>query len=215
MVDQATAGKSHEQLARRLCTDRAIVLLCARQLGDRMSDVTGKLTPEQALEIVERLYQKGGEIREAVVAEAMDVLAEFTLDEIADEVFDVLDSIDVQDCWDQAGGSSTGHTTPNEAAIDFVEEELQPFFDQVERYHELGMAEQEAAYCKGVLLGIYRFEHEAESDVKQLAEEIPAECAGNLLEEWHERNPEQAGIDAMYAFIRERCPEWADWLKEE
>jgi hypothetical protein len=180
-----------------------------------MSDVIGKLTSEQALEVVERLAQKGGEIREAVVAEAMSVLADFSLDEIADEVFDVLDSVDVQDCWDRAGGSPAGPTPPNEAAIDIIEEELQPFFDQAERYHELGMPEQEATYCQGVLLGIYRFERESEVELKRLAEEIPAECAGNLLEEWQERNPEQAGIDAMYAFIRERCPEWADWLKDE
>jgi hypothetical protein len=180
-----------------------------------MSDVIGKLTSEQALEIVERLCRKGGEIREAVVAEAMNLLAEFSLDGTADEVFNALDSIDVQDCWDRAGGSRDGYTSPDEAALDIVEEELQPFFDQVERYHELKMPEQEAAYCMAVLLGIYHFEHESKSDFRTLAEDIPAECAGNLLEEWRERNPEQAGIDAMYAFIRERCAKWASWLKDE
>jgi hypothetical protein len=185
------------------------------QLGDRMGDVIGKLTSEQALKIIERLCRKGGEIREAVVAEAMNLLVEISLDGTADDVFDALDSIDVQDCWDRAGGSRDGYTSPDEAAVDLVEEELQPFFDQVERYHELGMPEQEAAYCKGVILGIYRYEQESKSEFKEWAQDIPDECAGYLLETWRERNPEQAGIDAMHTFIRERCPKWAKWLKDE
>ena len=180
-----------------------------------MIDVTGKLTAEQALEIVQRLYRKGGELRAAVVAEAMSLLAEFSLDETAGEVFDALDLIDVQDCWDRAGGPRDGYASPDEAAVDIIEEELQPFFDQVERYHELGMPEHEATYCMAVMLGIYRFEHESKSEFKQLAEDIPAECAGNLLEEWRARHPEQARIDAVHVFIRERCPKWAGRLREE
>jgi hypothetical protein len=180
-----------------------------------MSDVIGKLTAEQALQIVERLARQGGDIRDAIVAEAMKLLTEFSLEETAEQVFDALDLIDVQDCWDRAGSSRDGYTSPDEAALDIIEEELQPFFDQVERYHELGMAEQEATCCMAVILGVYRFEHESKSEFKKLAADIPAECAGNLFEEWRVRNPAQAGIDAMHAFIRERCPKWASWLKEE
>jgi hypothetical protein len=178
-----------------------------------MSDVIGKLTSEQALEIVERLYQRGGDIRDAVVAEAMKLLTEFSLDDTADEVFDALDLIDVQECFDQAGGSGEGHTSPDEAAVDIIEEELQPFFDQVERYHELAMGEQEATYCMAVILGIYRFAHESKSEFKQVADDAPAEFAYNLLEDWRARKPPQATVEAMEAFIRERCPKWAGWPK--
>jgi hypothetical protein len=180
-----------------------------------MTDVIGKLTAEQALEIVERLARKGGNIREAIVAEAMNVLTEFSLDDVAEEVFDALDLIDVQDCFDLADSAREGDTSPREAALDIIEEELQPFFDQAECYHELGMGEQEATYCMAVILGVYRFEHESKSEFKKLAADIPAGCAGNLMEDWRGRNPAQGGIDAMCAFIRERCPKWASWLKEE
>jgi len=43
--------------------------------------------------------------------------------------------------------------------------------------------------------------------------DIPAECAGFLLAKWLKRNREKGGIDAMHEIIRERCPEWAKWLK--
>jgi hypothetical protein len=179
-----------------------------------MNDVTGKLTPEQALEIVERLCRKGGDIRDIIVAEAVSLLSEFTLEEIADEVFDALDLIDIQDCWDLAGGAQEGAPPPREAAVDIIEEELQPFFDQVERYHELGLIEQEAAYCKGMLLGIYRFEQESESEIKPLAADLPADCATSLVDQWRLRNGGKAAAAAMEAFIRERCPKWAAWLGE-
>ncbi len=178
-----------------------------------MTDVISKLTAEQALQVVERLCRQGGAIRDAVVAEAMDLLTKFSPDETADEVFDALDLLDIQDCWDQSGRSRTGYTSPDEAAANIIEEKLQPFFEQVERYHDLGMPEQETTYCMAVVFGIYRFDHESKSQFKQLAEDIPAECAGNLLEEWRARNPEQARIDTMHRFIRERCPKWAGWVR--
>ena len=86
-----------------------------------MNDVVSRLTAEQALKIVERLARKGGELRDAVVTEAMHVLTEIDLEETADEVFDVLDSIDVQDCWDRSGRSRAGYTSPDEAAAELIE----------------------------------------------------------------------------------------------
>ena len=183
--------------------------------GGRMDDMISKLTAEQALKILERLGRKGGKIREAVVTEAMNVLTEIDLDETADEVFVALDAIDVQDCWDRSGSSRDGYTSPDEAAVEIIEEKLQPFFDQVERYHELGMPEQEAAYCMGVIFGIYRYQRESTSEFSEWSVDIPTECAGLLLDRWRERNREKASINAMHEFIRERCPEWAKWLEDE
>ena|SRR6516164_1381310 len=132
-----------------------------------MCDLIRKLTPEQALEVLMRLTDKGGAIRDAVLAEAGNLLSEIDLDEIADEVFLVLDSIDVQHCWDRAGSSRDGYTSPDEAAAELIDEQLQPFFDQAGRYHELGMTEEEATYCSGVILGVYRYEHESKSEFRQ------------------------------------------------
>jgi hypothetical protein len=179
-----------------------------------MDDVISKLTPEQALNIVVRLGRKGGKIGEAVVTEAMNVLTEIDLDGTADEVFVVLDSIDVQDCWDRSGASRYGYTSPDEAAAEIIEEELQPFFDQIDRYRELEMPEQEATYCMGVILGIYRYERESKSNFKEWSEDIPAECAGSLFDRWRERNREKGIADVMQEFIRVRCPEWVQWLKD-
>ena len=174
-----------------------------------MNDVIKKLTAEQALDVVKRLNEKGGEIGEAVLAEATNLLRAVNMETTADEVFFVLDSIDVQDCWGRSGRSRHGYTEPSEAAVELVEEELQPFYDQAARYRELGMAEQETTYCMGVILGIYRYEHESKSAFREWAVDIPIECAGYLLSTWRERNQNAVAAAAMDEFIRQRCPKWA------
>jgi len=180
-----------------------------------MTDVISMLTAEQALMIVSRLCRTGGILRDAVVAEAMSVLTEIDVDTIADEVFVALDSIDVQDCWDRSGRSRDGYTSPDEAAAEIVEEELQPYLDQIERYRALAMPEQELAFCMGVLLGIYRYPKESKSEFSEWSIDIPAECAGLLMDQWRKRHKGGAAVGAMEAFIRARCPEWTRSLKDK
>ena len=160
-----------------------------------------------------RLSEEGGAIRNAVVAEARNVLSGIDLDQIANEVFFVLDSVDVRDCWDRAGSSRDGYTSPDEAAVELVEEQLRPFSDQAGRYHDLGMADEEATYCQGVILGIYRYEHESKSEFREWAVDIPIECAGALLTDWRERGQDSISAAAMEEFIRDRCcPHWARYF---
>jgi hypothetical protein len=103
---------------------------------------------------------------------------------------------------------------PDEAAAELIDEELQPFIDQIERYNELGMFEQEATYCAGVILGIYRYERESLSEFRAWAVDISGDCAGFLLDNWKRRTREEQRINAMLKFLHERCPEWARWLKK-
>ena len=70
-----------------------------------MDDVIRKLTAEQAFEVVLRLHRHGGKLREAVVTEAMSVLTEIDLNEIADTVLFALEAIDAEDCGNRSGRS--------------------------------------------------------------------------------------------------------------
>ncbi len=177
-----------------------------------MDDLLHKLTGEQALEAVRRLAGRKGAIAEAVAAMARDVLTAVDIEGVGDEVFSTLDFIDVQDCWDRAGASRDGYKDEVEAATELVEEELQPFFDQADRYHELGMGAQERDYCMGVVLGAYRYVQESDSEFKDWCEDIPVNCAGYLLNRWRKRTTEPSSRAAMDEFIRDRCPTWAKYL---
>ena len=180
-----------------------------------MTDVIDKLTPEQAWQIVRRLADKGGAIREALVAEATGLLTDIDRDDLAQQVFEILDEIDVQDCWNRAGGSRDDYVGPDDAAAEIFEEQLQPYVDQLKRYHDLGMPEQEAAYCEGVILGVYRYEKESKSEFRNWCEDMPAECAGDLLDAWKKRNREKVRRAAMDSFVRAHCPDWVSWLTDK
>ena len=183
-----------------------------------MDDVIKKLTAAQAFEIVKRLSEKGGEIAKVLLAEASNLLMAVDLNETADEVFRALDSIDVQDCWARSGKSRYGYTEPSEAAVELVEEELRPFYDQAARYRELGMTEQNMTYSMGVILGIYRYEHESKSEFRKWCEDVPIESLGVIFPAaccaWN--FPSLSDFDtpllAAGFFIQRRCPTWASYL---
>jgi len=177
-----------------------------------MNNLLQKLTGEQALEVLRRLADSKGAIAEAVNATARGVLAGVDIEEVGEDVFLALDFIDVQDCWDRAGASRDGYKDSVEAATEIIEDELQPFYDQVDRYHELGMGEQERNYCMGILLGAYRYVQESDSEFKEWCEDIPISCTGGMLDGWRKRVTDSSSHAAMDAFIEKRCPAWARYL---
>ena len=176
------------------------------------SDILKQLTPEQALKVVRRLYEREVDIRQAVMEEVNSVLKAIDRNETAEEVFFVLDSIDVQDLWDNSGAKQSGYISPDEAAVEMIEDELEPFFDQVRRYHQLRMFPQEQTYCMGVLQGIYRFDQESKSQFKDWAVDIPIECFGYLLDEWRKNCQNATATTEMDEFIRNSCPNWAKYI---
>jgi hypothetical protein len=173
-----------------------------------MSGLISSLTGEQAYEVVVRLAKQGGAVAEAVMAAAKGVLNAVDVDEIAEDVFDALDGIEVEECWDRAGASRDGYTSPDEAAYELVEEALEPFAEQIRQYRKLKMLERERESCQGVVLGAYRYEQESTSAFKDWCQEAHLSCAGNLLDAWRKRTADPSAKAAMDEFIRQRCPGW-------
>ena len=177
-----------------------------------MGDILAQLTPEQALEVVRRLYKRDKNIRQAIMEEAKSVLEAIDVDETAEEVFFMLDSIDVQDLWDRSGAGRDGYSSPGEEAVEMMEEELAPFFEQVRRYQQLRMFPQAQTYCMGVLLGIYRFDQESKSEFREWAVDIPLECFGYLLDEWRKGCESSTAGTEMDEFVKNSCPNWAKYI---
>ena len=166
------------------------------------------MTGEQAHEVVMRLAKKGGPVADAVMEAAKGVLNAVDVDDIAEDVFDSLDRINVESCWDRAGASRDGYTSTDEAAYELVEEALQPFAEQSRQYRKLRMLEQEREYCMGVVLGAYRYEQESTSEFKDWCQDAPLSYVGNLLDAWRKKAADPSAKAAMAEFIRQRCPGW-------
>ncbi len=61
----------------------------------------------------------------------------------------------------------------------------------------------------GVLWGIYRFEHEGESEFKDWAADVSGECFGYLEEEYEKRCKDKKQIKRIENFLIKECPKWA------
>ncbi len=171
--------------------------------------ILDKISPDEALRILYELYSKNSSIRDTIISEAEKVLSDINIDEIADDVYYELDSIEVEELWDRSGPSRDGYSSPDEMAYEMIEEVLFPYKEQVKKYQDIGMSHQAKTYCMGVLKGIYQYDHESESEFKNWATDMPPECFGLLLEEWRDRCSQEDDIKEMHKFISDECPKWS------
>jgi len=171
------------------------------------------LSGEDALRVLKDLCATDAELRTRILAGAKKVLSAVDCDGVAEDVFFSLDILDVEELWDRSGPHRHGYSSPDEVAVEMIEEALRPYQDRLEQYERMGMAEQ---YCMGVLKGIYRFEHESQTEFKDWSPDIPAECFGGILDDWRKHCQARQDRKNMNEFISRECPEWAKWaIKRE
>ena len=167
------------------------------------------LSSDQALDILHRLVARGGDVADAVAAEAVALLSEVDRETVANEVYLMLDSIDVQDCWDRSGKHRQGYVHEDEVAYELIQEVLRPFDDQIAQYRLSEMESQEMQYTQGVVVGLYRYHKESGSEFKDWCVDLPESFAQEILESWNKRqtkNPE--ALQAMAVYLEKRCPDW-------
>jgi hypothetical protein len=170
-----------------------------------------KISGDEALKILRRLAEKDPKIRKQIEEVAEQILKEVDVEEICEEVYFALDEIRVEELWDRAGPKRDGYTSPDEIAVEMMEEVLEPYNEGVVRYLKLGMAQEAKLYCMGVLKGIYQFEQESKSEFKDWATENAAEFFRDLLEKWQHNPSNQNDLIEMKKFLEKNCSKWANW----
>ena len=176
---------------------------------ESLKSILDNITSDQAVQILKALWEKRSDLRTTIVKEAESLLGSVDPDEIAEDLFFALESIDVHELWDRSGSHSDGYTSPEDMAMEMVEEELAPFSDQIERYHNLGQHEEEKLYCMGVLKGLYRFDKEARSEFRDWASDVAGECFQFILNNWEKQKGNECFAGEMDEFIKVTCPKWA------
>lgn len=176
-----------------------------------MKNILDNISGDDALRVLRSLCASDSEIRKRIVLEVEKVLSDVDCDEVASEVFFELDAIGIEELWGRSGPSRHGYSSPDEMAVEMVEEALKPYGDKVQEYRRIGMPEQSRQYCMGILKGIYRFDNESKSEFKDYATDIPGECFGWLLDEWRRECTRKRDVKEMNEFLSRECPKWAKW----
>ena len=173
-----------------------------------MDQIVAALTETQKAELIRRLHDRGGEVRQALLEEARNVLKDVDSHEVAEEVFMDLDMIQVETLWDNSGPTRDGYISPEDEALDLMEEELEPHVQQVWGYLQLDMQAEASTYLQGILLGLYRYDQESDSEFKDWAVDIPINLFGALLDNWREKIGNYSRKTEIDAFCQKMCPKW-------
>lgn len=142
------------------------------------------ITPLEALQILKMLCEEDTSIKRRIEDMFLNQVHEVEASEIADEVFSDLDFLAVGELWDRSGSHRDGYTDPGDAAMEMIEEIIEPHLKNMERLHSLGMLQEEMRYCMGVISGLHMFANEATTDFKDWSVDLPGELASQILMEW-------------------------------
>ena len=147
-------------------------------------EILEKINGYEALLILKILADEDRSIANRIEQIALENLRDVDIESVASEVYFVLNTIEVEDLWDQSGSTTYGYVEPGERAWEMIEESLEPFTNELNRYLDLSLNDEAKKYCMGILKGIHRFDTESTSQFKDWAEDAPDDLFDRILDDW-------------------------------
>jgi len=144
-----------------------------------------RLKPGEAAAVLRRLLEAHPDLASEAEEMARSLLHQVDYQEVAAEIEDEIRALDYEDLNARAGSHEWGYVEPSEAAVDILEETLEPFVEDLERHLELGLEAEALEICKGLVLGCYRLSKREGGNVLGWAPDFPGEAAGHALGLWY------------------------------
>lgn len=176
-------------------------------------DVLKSISVEEASTVLHQLVATSPAIRKKAEEIALTLLADVDVEDVADEVLWELESLVVEDVWDQSGSTRDGYVDPGDYAWQMFEDVLAPFLEQLRKCQKLSMNDQAKLYCMGILEGIHRFETDSTTEYKDWAVDAPGEYFVRIYNEWKKEAKRKKDITEVKSFIRDLNPEKAKYCK--
>lgn len=150
---------------------------------DPLSDID----PEDAYGILLQLVRDEPRLRRKVRKLAEGALGDVDVRDVASEVFEDLQGLQVEDLWDEAGPTrDDGYVSEGEAARTMMEQALEPHIHEVKKLWKLELRDPSARYMKGVLKGLARFKLTSHTKFKEWASDEPYTYFRDLMDTWKE-----------------------------
>jgi len=174
------------------------------------AELIAKLSGDDAKQLLMHLADDHEDIAELVTSEGLAYVREDSPDweDVAGDVQMDLEGIDVQDLWDRSGATARGYRDLCEVAYEMLEDELTPYWEQMDKYATLGLAEELLACCQGILAGLYAFDHESTTEFKDHVPDEVSEIAGETLERWLKLKPGTPARQTLRQFLEQQCPNY-------
>lgn len=162
-------------------------------------EIIKALEPSSAIRILMELC-KDVALCERIVALAKNSLSAVNTGDIADKVFRSLNSIQIEDLWDNSGTTRWGYKDETEVAFEMIGDVLVAYTRKMEQYRELGMKKEEKEFCKGIISGLLRYGESGSNAFYDAVPDDPYTHAENVLYDWKKNNSDEdiAEIQAVY-----------------
>lgn len=168
-------------------------------------EVLDDIICDHSYTILNRLSRENEDLKKRIEKIALEYMKGVDEEAVADDLFDDLDSIPVEDVWDNSGSTRDGYVDPNDLAWEMFEETLEPYLKEARRYHGLSMNSEMDSYYMGILKGLYRFEKESNSEYKDWAVDAPEENFETIKEEWMKKCTNRKEVEK---YVKKNFPDW-------
>ena len=164
-----------------------------------------EIISDHSISILNRLSREDEDLKKKIEEIALEYMTEVDEEDVADELFDDLDSIPVEDVWHNSGGTAYGYVDPYDLAWEMFEEKVEPYLEEARKYHGLSMFSDMDSYYMGILKGLYQFEKESNSEYKDWAVDAPGDNFKTIKEEWMKKCTDQKEVEKR---VKKNFPDW-------
>ncbi len=134
---------------------------------------------------------------------------ESDVEDVALAVQSDLEFLDVEDVWDQAGKTRYGYQDPSDVAADMFDAAIAPYEEQFEKCIEVGSLSSARLTGMGILLGIYRFEHDSVTEFSDWVADVPLDRFLEIVERIKTMSEDKNETAELNTFIASICPMWS------
>jgi hypothetical protein len=167
-------------------------------------DFLSTLTDNQAHLVLIHLLKSNPDLVEVATAIARDLVSGINEEEIADEVCSALSDLDVHQLWEESGGSYDGYMDPCEHSYEMMEEIIDPYCEEMERYLDREMMEEACSYCRGIIRGICQYMNNEAGEFADWAVDNEDGLTCDVIERWKDRCSDSQQALELEAF-RKNC----------
>jgi hypothetical protein len=145
---------------------------------------------------------------------AKTLLRDENFEDIAGDVYDSRQVLGYDELNGRAGRHEWGYVEPGEAAEEILSETVGSLLEDLKRRVDLGLEEEALQMCKGLVLGLYRLDHNGGGELLQWAPEFPAETAAYALKMWSDgaRRRQSQHRAMLQDFMNQFVPDWKDTI---
>jgi len=171
-------------------------LTCAK-----MKNFLKSLSSDEAAQVLQTLLDDNPELIKKAYDIAVKAAGNVDAEDIMHDVYSELDALDVDDLNGRAGRTRYGYVEPHDAAYEIFEEAITPFINEMTKNHKRGLPEAAKQHCIGIIKGLWLYDEESISDLKDWIPDAAGDYVFSVIEEWKKGNPSNEDIAEVMSIV--------------